>query len=210
MLNTFQYHSIFHALIFIYFRITLISLLSSLPYVHLACKIIFSRKPVRGAYKRPGDYRMWGDFFVLFFVAIGLSVCACPPSVAASPRWVLTGRTLRLSFKLPISVVRTGAHNFDCPFLRRLAWRNLSDNQDGITFYFFDFHPHPPALPPAILNPSQYHAPSSCIYSFTLFSHTPVCRHRACRQPCHWRGSDIGCRYRLGQSYQQSGRTSYC
>jgi hypothetical protein len=61
-----------------------------------ACKIIFCRNPVRGAYKRPGDYRMRGGFFVrplakprrVFFVAIGLSVCACPPSVAVMPRCV--------------------------------------------------------------------------------------------------------------------------
>jgi hypothetical protein len=42
----------------------------------LSCKIIFCRKPVRGAYKRPGDVICEKAFFV-FFVAIGLLVWAC-------------------------------------------------------------------------------------------------------------------------------------
>jgi hypothetical protein len=28
-----------------------------------ACKVIFGGKPIRGAYERPGDYRMRGGFF---------------------------------------------------------------------------------------------------------------------------------------------------
>ncbi|MDR1011413.1 MAG: hypothetical protein LBM04_09880, partial [Opitutaceae bacterium] len=44
----------------------------------LACKIIFYRKPVRGAYKRPGDYRMRGGFksvFIHVHLRFNLMVC---------------------------------------------------------------------------------------------------------------------------------------
>jgi hypothetical protein len=38
-----------------------------------ASKIIFCRKPIRGAYEHPEDYRMRGGFYCVF-VAIGLLV----------------------------------------------------------------------------------------------------------------------------------------
>jgi hypothetical protein len=59
----------------------------------LACKIIFCRKPVRGAYKRPENRSYARRLFLCFLWQLDCWFEPVP-LIAASPRWALRGELL--------------------------------------------------------------------------------------------------------------------